>query len=142
MEGKKCPKFGSGVRHEGHSFYVCRGCARRFRLTSAGGFVERWGGPLSLVLYPVIFSKNPQEQARQIGESLCGSTREGERSIFRRFSLEHLKLIQLEIANELQNPTQGVKQILDCRASEADLRKYLTAVAVILAEHINDQRQC
>lgn len=140
METKKCPKCSGELKHEGGHFHTCVHCARRYRLTSAGTFVERWGGAISVVLYPVIFAQKPQERAADIGNSLCRSALEGEKSIFRRMSSDQLKMIQSEISDELESPTQAVKEILRCHASEGDLREYLAAVAKILRNFLDDQQ--
>lgn len=44
-------------------------------------------------------------------------------------SRERIKLIVQEIKLELDDPTQQVRDIVECRASEDDLRKYLRCVA-------------
>jgi hypothetical protein len=44
-------------------------------------------------------------------------------------SSERIKLFVQEIKLELDDPTQQVRDILECHASEDDLRKYLRCVA-------------
>ncbi len=44
-------------------------------------------------------------------------------------SIEQIRLIVEEIKLELDDPTQQIRDILECRASEEDLRNYLRCVA-------------
>jgi hypothetical protein len=110
-------------------FFACPQCRRRFMATSDGKLVERWLGPLSLVLYPVIFNEHPQEEAERIANELHAASQPGEESIFRRFSRDELRKILSEIRLELERPTQNIRDILDLRGDEADLREYLALVA-------------
>lgn len=110
-------------------FVTCPRCGRHFRVTPDGRLVERWLGPLSLVLYPVIFEKRPQNEAERIASELYAASEPGRRSIFRSFSREELRQLLSEIRLELRFPTQNVREILDLRGDEADLREYLAAVA-------------
>jgi hypothetical protein len=82
-----------------------------------------------LVLYPVIFEKRPQNEAERIASELYAASEPGRRSIFRSFSREELRQLLSEIRLELRFPTQNVREILDLRGDEADLREYLAAVA-------------
>jgi hypothetical protein len=75
------------------------------------------------VLYAVQFNKQPQAVAVE----LAGNLRTG--TGFRKFSDTELQKILLEIRAELQHPTQEVRDILDCEASESDLREFLALVA-------------
>ena len=45
------------------TFYECPLCGRQFAQQPVKSLTERWRGPLSLVLYPVIFSERPQDEA-------------------------------------------------------------------------------
>ena len=78
----------------------------------------RWLHPISLVLYPVIFEPDPGQHCERVAEMFA-----------KQESSEQIKLIVQEIKLELDDPTQQVRDILECRASEEDLRKYLRCVA-------------
>jgi len=107
----------------------CPGCGRYFRSTPDGKVVEKWLGPLSIVLYPVIFENRPQKVANRIADELYASSDPGAHSMFRPFSRDQLWQMISEIRIELEHPTQNVRDILDLRANETDLREYLDLVA-------------
>lgn len=124
MDTLQCPRCrAQAVELLQDSFARCSVCGRSFRITDRGTLVERWLGPLSLVLYPVQFDRHPQTVAVQVAQNLRTGTG------FRKFSDAELREILLEIRSELQHPTQEVREILDCEASESDLRQYLAGVA-------------
>jgi hypothetical protein len=101
------------------SFWRCPQCARQYAQEPGRALVDRWRGPISLVLYGVIFEERPQEHAdRQVEQFVGGS-----------FTPEHLRSIVAEIRSELARPTQPVREILSLRASERDLREYLQLFA-------------
>lgn len=97
------------------SFYECPRCGRRYARSEGESLHERWVGPLSLVLYGVIFEQRPQDAAVHIAQALADDPRRD--------------VIVAEIRLELREPSQSVREILDLRASEADLREFLALVA-------------
>jgi transposase-like protein len=100
------------------SFFECPKCRRSFARKSGGELCFRWLHPISLVLYPVIFEANPIQDCERVVEMFA-----------KQESSERIKLIVQEIKLELDDPTQQVSDILECVASEGDLRKYLRCVA-------------
>jgi signal recognition particle subunit SEC65 len=74
---------------------------------------------LSLVLYPIIFARRPQEEARRIAEELFSPSVPGRRSSVRDFTKEELKELIAEIRLELESPTQSVRDIESRRAKRA-----------------------
>lgn len=102
----------------GISFFECPNCHRNFARKSGGALCFRWLHPISLVLYPVIFEANPARDCERVAEMFA-----------KQESSERIKLIVQEIKLELDDPTQQVRDILECHASEDDLRKYLRCVA-------------
>jgi hypothetical protein len=103
---------------QGIALLLCPACGRQFARTSDEDLRERWLGPLSIVLYPVIFAKHPQDRARDVATQLRhrGST--------------DLATLMTEIRFEIDRPTQRVRDILPgMAASEADLREFLAEVA-------------
>ena len=118
----------------GWPFVACPQCSREFMVTSGGALVERWLGPLSLILYPVIFASTPQTEADRIAQELYASCQPGRPSLFRSFTREQLQQLLSEVRLELEHPTQKVREIRDLRGEEADLRQYLARVAQRLGE--------
>ncbi|HET8843545.1 MAG TPA: WD40 repeat domain-containing protein, partial [Ktedonobacteraceae bacterium] len=106
-------------------FYRCPQCHRQYTLLPGKSLTERWPGALSLVLYGVIFSLQPQKDAERIVALLRDQQSE-----------ETLARIEEEIRLELASPTQSVRDILDLRASEQDLREFLALVANKLDEEL------
>jgi transposase-like protein len=107
----------------GISFFECPKCHRNFARKSDGALCFRWLHPISLVLYPVIFEANPGQHCERVANLFA-----------KQESSERIKLIVQEIRLELDDPTQQVRDILECHASEDDLRKYLRCVADRLDE--------
>jgi hypothetical protein len=107
---------------EGITFYQCPSCGRQFAQKPGKSLIERWLGPLSLVLHPVIFSEQPQDDALRVATMLRSQQTADRRAI-----------IVSEIRSEIAHPTQNVRDILDLGASEKDLREFLSGVAEILS---------
>lgn len=96
-------------------FYVCPQCERQYAKKDRLTF--RWGHPISLALYPVIFDEFP-----------CGHAEIAK--IFKdTMPDEEIKVMVKEIELELEYPTQNVREILDSCATETELRKYLKLLA-------------
>jgi hypothetical protein len=70
--------------------------------------------PISLLLYPVIFDEHPEKRCHEVAASFA-----------KQESAERVKLFVQEIKLELDDPTQQVRDILESRASETELRDYL-----------------
>lgn len=129
----KCPKCNNfDLKSTNDGFYCCICCNRNFNLRSDGQLVDRWGSPLSIVLYPVIFEKFPQSKAEAIALDLYQSISPQKNGGFREFTREEIVFLLSEIKEELASPTQEVKKILNCIGSEQSLREYLGAVALKL----------
>lgn len=97
-------------------------------------------GPISLVLYPVIFTRSPQTKAEEVAEGLYRSVIPNGERMFREFTIDEIEYLISEIKNELANPTQKVKHILDCAGSESDLRDYLSIVVAKLEVLLNSNQ--
>ncbi len=117
----------------GISFFRCPACERQFTLMPGKALVERWLGPLSLVLYDVIFEERPQDRAEEMGRRIF----QGRMSAF---PYEALGRLLEEIRIELSAPSQVVRDILDCRASEEDLREYLRRLADEIERRLETSR--
>lgn len=100
------------------AFFECPDCRRHYALQPGKQLTFRWLHPISLALYAVQFDESP-----------AGREEEVARSLIRGRPAEHLELIVREIRLELHEPTQQVRDILDCRASESELRTFLRSVA-------------
>lgn len=97
-------------------FFLCPNCGRRYALKPGQQLTFRWRHEVTLALYEIIAEPDPVERAPEIA---------------RRFALwysrEELDMIVKEIRLELEEPTQRVRDTLGCRASEEELRRYLSA---------------
>ena len=102
----------------GISFFECPECHRNFARKSGGALCFRWPHPIGLVLYPVIFADDPGRDCERVAEMFA-----------KQETSERIRLIVQEIKLELDDPTQQVRDILECHASEDDLRKYLGCVS-------------
>jgi hypothetical protein len=102
----------------GISFFECPKCHRNFARKPGGALCFRWPHPIGLILYPVIFADDPSQDCERVADLFA-----------KQQSSERIKLFVQEIKLELDDPTQQVRDILECHASEDDLRKYLRCVA-------------
>ena len=95
---------------KGLSFWKCQPCNWGFTRHEDGELTERWMGPLSLVLYGVMFDEEPVKSVDRVEA--------------------HLITDQLldEISAELANPRQKVSRILTSRATEDATREFLRAL--------------
>src|SRR5262249_24551886 len=105
------------------TFFECPSCRRPYALRPGKELTFRWLHPISLALYEAQFEEAPSIHA---GERAVSSVKE------RR--MEELELLVNEVRLELQEPTQQVRDILDCRASESDLREFLR----LFGEHVSE----
>jgi hypothetical protein len=109
---------------EGITYYLCPACGRQFAQKPGEALTERWLGALREIVYSVIFSEHPQDEAAR------------EAAWFKSYmTREHLAFVVSQIRAEIDHPTQNVREILPggmC-ASEQDLREYLSRVADILS---------
>lgn len=96
------------------SFFECPRCHRNFTRRTEGALFFRWGHPITLLLYPVIFESRPVERC----EGVVSGFVKGRSSEILQRAIEEIRL-------ELNEPTQQVRDTLNCCASEQDLRAYL-----------------
>jgi len=106
-------------------FFLCSNCSRRYTLEPGKALTLRWGEAVTWPLNEVYAYDAPIEQAVRIAQKCvlqCSS--------------EKLDWIVEEIRLELDDPTQRVRETLDCNASEVDLRQYLFS----FCEHVERLR--
>jgi len=115
-------------RHVGITFFACPNCRRDYALQSGKRLTFRWLHPISLALYPVIFDDSPTERAAAIAAMFLKQN-----------AAEILELYVPEIRLELDDPTQQVRDILNCCASEQELRKYLRMFCEHVEAHLSDR---
>ena len=119
------------VHHDsppGASFFECPKCHRSFTRSSDGALVFRWRHPITLLLYFVIFDPHPVERCERVVSAFV----EGRSS-------ETIQIAIQEIRLELNEPTQQVRDTVDCCASEQDLRAYLHCVAELMEASIRQR---
>ncbi len=110
-------------------FFECPACRRPYALHAGGRLTFRWLHPIALMLYPVMFEAEPATRAASV------AARAGKEQ-----TPEQLQETAREIRLELAEPTQQVRDILDCRASEEQLRGYLRALADHLERALSGER--
>ena len=93
---------------------MCPKCQRHYTKESGQSLHDRWLSPLSLALYPIIFNSNPESRVKEIADLLK-----------RDFSQKKLDILINDINDELNNPKQKLKEILNLKASEQDIREFL-----------------
>ncbi len=99
------------------AFYECPSCRRHFTRRPGRALCDRWLSPLSLVLYGIQFEPRPQAVYRRIAQSFL-----------RERSREEIVVMMKEIELELRKPTQQVRDIIDLRHEEKELRRFLRLV--------------
>jgi hypothetical protein len=96
------------------AFFECPDCRRQYALKAGKQLTFRWGHPISLALYPLIFSNAPQD----VEDGAIAAN-------MPRLAAPDLRVHIDEIERELARPTQSVRDIVDCAADEDALRLYL-----------------
>jgi hypothetical protein len=109
----------------GISFFECPECHRNFAQKAGSGLCFRWPQPIGLLLYPVIFEADPLPHCERVAGMFA-----------KQESAERVERIVREIRLELDDPTQQVRDILECLASEEDLREYLRCVTGRLEKRV------
>jgi hypothetical protein len=133
----------SGIR-----FFKCPTCHRQYARKPGQGLTFRWLHPISLALYSVIFDEQPTktwaEKVRiSVNEPPAAAGEQPSRSGDEPAvpAVEELELWMNEIRLELRYPTQRVRDILGCRATEEELREYLRLYADDLERTIVARRE-
>jgi hypothetical protein len=104
---------------DGYEFFKCPQCERRFaKSPDKASLHDRWGSPISLVLYNTIFAPDPPAQAESLAATFAVQ-----------FSREEVTTIIEEIRLELSDPVQQVRDIHDQDQPEEALREYLRPLA-------------
>ena len=112
-------------RAENICFFLCSNCGRRYALEAGKALTLRWREAVTLPLHEVYGSDAPVEQAVRIAQKFVSHCSPAE-----------LDWIIREIRLELDDPTQQVRDTLDCKAAEVDLRRYLLS----FCEHVQRLR--
>jgi hypothetical protein len=100
------------------AFFECPGCHRQFARDEKGSLHFRWGHPITLLLYAVIFDEHPAEHCESAANTFIKTQ-----------SADYLQLAVQEIRLELNDPTQQLRDTVKCSASEPELRAFLACVA-------------
>jgi hypothetical protein len=100
------------------AFFECPSCRRHYALQPGKRLTFRWLHPISLALYAVQFDDSTVRRAAEVTASLVRDRQS-----------EQLEVFAREIRLELDEPTQQVRDILNCQASECELREFLGLVA-------------
>jgi transposase-like protein len=106
-------------------FFICSNCGRRYALEPGKTLTLRWGEAVTLPLHDVYPYDFPVEHAGRIARSFVSQC-----------SAEELDWMVREIRLELDDPTHEVRDTVDCRASEKDVRLYLLS----FCEHVERVR--
>ena len=109
------------------TFYACPQCDRHYARKPGKDLVYRWGNPLSLALYGVIYETDAPPHAARLADQLVRAKDPAE-----------LKRIVDEIELELADPTQRVTEILPMAVpkTEENLREFLRLVAAQLRQRL------
>ena len=100
------------------AFFRCPGCGQDYAQFPGRSLTFRWGHPISLALYPVLFEARPADiEPSSIDRQLAA------------IDTAELRAAVKEIRLELDRPTQAVRDILESRAPEPELRRYLQLYA-------------
>ena len=130
MSEHHCPRcktvlLGETEQYPKIRFFLCSNCRRRYALEPGKALTLRWGEAVTLPLHEVYAYDAPVKQAVRIAQKFVSQ-----------WSTEELDWIVDEIRLELDDPTQQVRDTLDCKASEVDLRRYLFS----FCEHVERLR--
>jgi hypothetical protein len=98
--------------------FDCPACHRRYTRKPGRALTYPWLSPVSLPLYCVLFDSDPMSRVSQLADLFI-----------RQKSPDDLRRIVGEIQEELDRPTQQVRDILDNAQSEEQCREYLRQFA-------------
>jgi len=114
MKCFRCNNALNKTSEDAAHFYSCSSCNAHYRLDEHTGLCDRWRMPLSLVLYGVIFDKNPETKAVAIAADFKA-----------RDDLDLANIVN-DIKAELKSPRQKVSSILNFEyLNEDKLRLFL-----------------
>lgn len=102
-------------------FFECPECKRHYSLKENGLLTFRWPHPIGVALYGIQFKSAPLEHIDNTVEELLIS-----------FSQEQMPTFIKEMKLELEHPTQHIRDIVDCVASEELCREFLSEVVTRL----------
>jgi hypothetical protein len=105
------------------AFFACPSCGRQYTEEPGGALTFRWGHPISLALYGVQFEPDPLPQAPRIAQAFVAQE-----------PADRLAAMVSEIELELARPTQQVRDILGCAATEARCREFLAALTSAVSQ--------
>jgi hypothetical protein len=107
--------------------YRCLHCKRHYAKEPGKGLVSRWGSPLSLALYGVIFAADAIPHVADTARELARSR-----------DSQAIEALADEIQLELDEPTQRVAEIHDMAAPKAEehLRDFLRLVVEELRQAV------
>ena len=102
------------------TFFACSTCRRHYTRKAGAGLTFRWGNPLSLALYGVIYAETAPPHAERLADHLADGK---DPAVLERYVRE--------IELELDDPTQAVAEILPMVVpkTEENLREFLRLVA-------------
>lgn len=131
MKTQYCPRCRTAIltetdHAENIRFFLCSNCNRRYALQPGQALTSRWREAITLPLHEVCQSKVPIQHALRVA-----------RKFVSQWSSKELDWIVQEIKLELDDPTQRVRDTLDCNASEVELRQYL----LLFCEHVEQLRR-
>lgn len=86
----------------------------------------RWPHPIGVVLYGIQFKSAPLEHIDSTVKELLNS-----------FSQEQMPIFIKEMKLELEHPTQHIRDIVNCVASEELCREFLSEVVDRLEKYVN-----
>jgi len=115
------------------TFFACPRCHRQYARKAGQGITDRWGSPISIALYPIIFSTQPAELADHVARLFLDG----------RTALEmpaELAQLVADIRDELERPKQRVRDILDVAGCEDDVRAFLRLLAERIAAALDKKR--
>lgn len=108
-------------------FFCCGACLRNYAQKSGKGLTDRWMSPLSIALYGTQFYEQPARRAGWHADQLLAER-----------DAAWIEILLEDIDSELETPEQRVRDILDCRPSEEECRRFLSELAVHLRAHTRD----
>lgn len=110
------------------TFFECKKCKRNYTKRHGKDLHDRWLSAISLILYPIIFSKDPVTDSKRVANRFIQGS----------YKRTLLKRITEEIELELSKPTQNVKDILTLKysTSERVVREYLKKVSIYFKNYI------
>jgi hypothetical protein len=98
------------------TFYECQQCERNYAKATGRSLTDRWGSPISIPLYSIIFTTEivEEEEVKELALTFQEN-----------YSKKRIAIIIDDIDEEIKHPKQKIVDMLDLKGTEEIARDFL-----------------